>query len=209
MKRIDIKEYRLLSAKSNLEKELIDNYLGFTKVFRLLCDIKKPIVGHNLFLDLLILFNTFENELPNTYSKFKKLCIAKFPAIFDTKFLSFEIRRYLDVDQKWESNGLEQLYNYFKNEKGRHLAKLSPRIEIKKNFDIFQSRNFHDAGLDSYCTGYCFIRMAHYFASMKYEASARVLMSSEHLNAVNPYKNYVNIIRATVSHMVSFCINFL
>lgn len=178
-------------------------------MFQLLTRLKKPIVGHNCFLDLMVFIQNFEKDLPNDYNEFKKLTVQHFPTVYDTKFLSFEMRNFLSEDLKWESNGLEQLYDYFRNKKGRHLVMNSPRIEIHTDntFDsLRESDSFHNAGWDSYCTGYCFIRMAHFFATKNYEKATRVLMSSEHINAVMKFKNKINIIRATISHVV--CINY-
>ncbi len=46
--------------------------LGFTKVWKDLINFKKPIVGHNCFLDLLFIFEHFHKNNPFTFGKFKE-----------------------------------------------------------------------------------------------------------------------------------------
>uniref|UniRef100_T1HJ73 Uncharacterized protein n=1 Tax=Rhodnius prolixus TaxID=13249 RepID=T1HJ73_RHOPR len=45
-------------------KNLIGSLLGFSKIFKLLMRSKKPLVGHDLFLDLLVMYNQFYQDLP-------------------------------------------------------------------------------------------------------------------------------------------------
>lgn len=49
---------------NKVESELFDSLLGFTKVFDLLVDLKPIILGHNLLLDLMILYNQLHQPLP-------------------------------------------------------------------------------------------------------------------------------------------------
>lgn len=48
-----------------LEEELLETYLGFSKIFKLLTSAKKPIVGHNLLLDLMFMHQQFYRPLPS------------------------------------------------------------------------------------------------------------------------------------------------
>jgi len=52
---------------SILEDALLDSYIGFSKVFKLLVNLKKPIIGHNIFLDLMFMHQQFYKPLPRTY----------------------------------------------------------------------------------------------------------------------------------------------
>jgi poly(A)-specific ribonuclease len=61
---------------------------GFTTVFELLREAKKPIVGHNLFFDILFFFSHFHSKLPDDYLVFKKRLNKYFPTIYDTKYLA-------------------------------------------------------------------------------------------------------------------------
>lgn len=205
VKRVTPQEFKQLNVENSLEKHLLTTLLGFTRIFRLLSDLRKPIVGHNFLNDLILIINTFDNPVPTSYNTFKDIAHNFFPSIFDTKTINFELLNCIDEKKRWKgNNGLQDLYNFFKNEGGRHLVPGSPRIEINKEFDYYADDKFHDAGWDSYCTGYCFIRMAHCFAALNYGAHVRkTFMHSELLKAVDCFKNKVNVIRATTPYLVS------
>lgn len=96
--------------------------------------------------------------------------------------------------------GLNTIFDYFKNGVGRHLATNSPAIEIEDEQDSYGK--FHDAGWDSFCTGYVFIRLAHLKIYQNYPLSKQ-FVSSEHIGGVEQYKNRVNIIRGSVPYTVS------
>lgn len=51
--------------EENLEKELLDYYIGFSKVFKLLSSSKKIIIGHNILLDLMFMHQQFYKPLPS------------------------------------------------------------------------------------------------------------------------------------------------
>ena len=63
---IDVKLKGNLRLKLEEEKQkLIDSLLGFTRVFRCLVQAKKPLVGHNMMLDLLQMHQQFYKPLPS------------------------------------------------------------------------------------------------------------------------------------------------
>lgn len=95
---------------------------------------------------------------------------------------------------------MNTLFDYFKNRIGRLLATNTPPIEIE---DLnTEYGKFHDAGWDSFCTGYIFIRLAHLNIYKKYPISKQ-FVTSELLSGLEEYRNRVNMIRASISHVVS------
>lgn len=71
------KEYE---EKKHKEKvDYMNSAIGFTRVIELLIAGGKPLVGHNCYLDLLFLYNSFLENLPKKYSDFKKKLNEKFP----------------------------------------------------------------------------------------------------------------------------------
>ncbi|XP_017783607.1 PREDICTED: poly(A)-specific ribonuclease PARN-like domain-containing protein 1 [Nicrophorus vespilloides] len=178
----------------SLEDETMKSALGFTNIFRLLVQSKKPLVGHNPYMDLLLLYNTFEAPLPQSYAEFKSSFVALFPSVYDTKKISREIK----IPDGLRLAALEDYYEFYKDSGGRHLAMRSPFIQQidRSSFD-----HFHDAGWDSYCTGYIFIRMAHILASNTLMQQNRYLTTTEHLAAVANLKNCINLIRCSSPHM--------
>ncbi|KRT86447.1 hypothetical protein AMK59_1834, partial [Oryctes borbonicus] len=197
VKKVTENEYDMLMKKNNFHKNAVDNMLGFTHIFRLLVSLRKPIIGHNLLTDLMIMYHRFENPLPKSYNQFKKEIHNLFPTIFDTKCLTFNIKKDIPENKMWERNVLEVLYSYFKDGYGRHLVLNSPLIQLRNQPSHDQ---FHNAGWDSYCTGYIFIRMAHISAKNKCPTKTN-FMSSELCASINHLKNCVNVIRCSVSHI--------
>ncbi|XP_076478224.1 pre-piRNA 3'-exonuclease trimmer isoform X3 [Bombus vancouverensis nearcticus] len=88
-----------LFKKDNLEEALLGVYLGFSKVFKLLSSSKKTIIGHNILLDLMFMHQQFYKPLPDSYKEFKSNIHTLFPQIYDTKFLSFELRKLYSRDE--------------------------------------------------------------------------------------------------------------
>ena len=65
------KEYEENKEKDeSLEEDLLDSLLGFSRLFKLLVELKKPIVGHNILLDLMLMYNQFHEQLPSKLSPF-------------------------------------------------------------------------------------------------------------------------------------------
>lgn len=198
-------EFVKLLKEGTLEQQTLDSLLGFTKVFRLLKSLEKPIIGHNVLNDLMILTNVFEAPLPKSFTNFKNHLHNLFPVIYDTKTISFELRNIIPQTKRWKENTLEHLYVFFKDGPGRHLQLNSPYIHFNETLE--KGEQFHNAGWDSYCTGYIFIRMAHIFASQQYEnTSNKTLMSSQLFGAMKRFENSLNLIRSSVPFIVSLFI---
>lgn len=91
-----------------LEDNLMNHLLGFSQIISLLATYQKPIIGHNIFLDIVLLHTQFIGPLPMKYSKFKKNIHEIFPVIFDTKLISHEMGKKLTFDEVWKSNALQE-----------------------------------------------------------------------------------------------------
>lgn len=207
IKRVTPNDYLALCKQNSLEDKLHQDLLGFTKIFRLICNSDKPLIGHNLLIDLILLLNTFDRPLPNSYKKFKTHLTKLLPNVYDTKTLSFELQPKLQKEKIWQNASLPGLYQYFKDGFGRHLSSNSPLIQPHI---ITSDDKFHNAGWDSYFTGYIFIRMAHIFVTDYNKNIKRQFMSSELLHAVQSMKNKINVIRCSIPYIVSrrliFCL---
>jgi len=62
--------------------------MGFSLVVEELAKSKKPLVGHNMFFDMLFLYQQFIAELPPIFADFIESFSSHFPAIYDTKCIS-------------------------------------------------------------------------------------------------------------------------
>ena len=150
-----------MAATDTLTEELVKKFEGFSRVIQKLIESKKPIVGHNCFLDIMKIYHQFYKKLPASYYQFKKDIHEAFPAVYDTKFLSYELRRRLeDVDSKLSlplmSTRLSTLFNSLSEENMRTVDLMyAPIITHAEGFEKYLKKEFyHEAGYDAYMTGY-------------------------------------------------------
>ncbi|KAK2031804.1 ribonuclease CAF1 [Colletotrichum zoysiae] len=110
------------------------------------------IVGHNQFMDLLFLYNTFIDDLPDTLDDFLAEIHELFPLIIDTKLLAIE-------DQAIEGEDpLQDLYNRLNDRKAM------PQITCNTAYGHGRGGKAHDAGFDSFMTATVFLRLAYKLA---------------------------------------------
>ncbi|XP_032867554.2 poly(A)-specific ribonuclease PNLDC1 isoform X4 [Tyto alba] len=94
VKKVSPQHRRLLenSPYDSCQKELILlSARGFTNLFQTLVKAKKPLVGHNMLMDLMHLHDKFYNPLPESYQEFKRNIHNLFPVLIDTKTVTKSI----------------------------------------------------------------------------------------------------------------------
>ncbi|MCA9459678.1 MAG: hypothetical protein KC550_03975, partial [Nanoarchaeota archaeon] len=98
--------------KNNPDEIFFEEY-GFTAIFELINELKKPLVGHFPILDLLFIYDAFIDDLPNNYVGFVKEINKIFPVLYDTKLIAKYFENHIDI-----KNSLEGLYfEVFEEEK--------------------------------------------------------------------------------------------
>ncbi|KAG8185035.1 hypothetical protein JTE90_017058 [Oedothorax gibbosus] len=197
------KRKELLENSKNEKDGLIDFYLGFTKVFRLLKSSKKPIVGHNLLMDLLLFYQNFHKPLPENFSEFKKELHSVFPNVFDTRYIWLNIKKFSNLKDIPKGSSLFDLFETFKNPTDNISTLYSPNIE-HTNCDKYVKEDFpHESGYDSYVTGWVFLRICHLIAMKKVTDSIFIQPQSfkQHLNAILPFVNKLNIGRSRIRYI--------
>ncbi|KAJ1530488.1 hypothetical protein ONE63_005386 [Megalurothrips usitatus] len=194
---------RSLTNEAEMQNAVLLSLRGFSRVFKLLVELKKPIIAHNCTLDFMIMHKQFYKPLPKSYQAFKSNINNLFPVIYDTKYMSSEFKKSVRRADAWTSNTLPDLFRYFTLGKGFQLVAYSPVID-SEDYDNEEKKKFHDAGWDSYCAGICFIRMAHFYGALAMGrlSLARPFTSTEHLAFSSHLSNRINIIRGNLSHFV-------
>ncbi|KYM75587.1 Poly(A)-specific ribonuclease PARN-like domain-containing protein 1 [Atta colombica] len=138
------------------------------------------------------------------YIDFKNNIPQLFPTIYDTKFLSYELIKILQIQEKW-NNSLSGLMSHFTESHGKYIMPGSPIIELTTNSnelnDTVSSKKFHIAGWDAYFAGYLFIRMTHVFATKQYEQGLKEFTHIELMNNIKSFANRVNIVRGNTSYL--------
>ncbi|XP_043507730.1 pre-piRNA 3'-exonuclease trimmer-like isoform X2 [Frieseomelitta varia] len=195
----DTQEY-VSKQENNLEEILLNSFMRFSKIFKLLSSSKKFIVGHNVLLDLMFIHQQFYKPLPDSYTEFKNNIHTLFPKIYDTKFLSFKLRNLYKTEVNWKQNSLNILYEYFTTT-GRVLSFNSPNIVL--NEECSNQKSYHSAGWDAYFAGCIFVKMAHLFCVKKFGTGLeeRIVTHSELMSSVKKFVNSINIARSNEMYM--------
>lgn len=68
-----------LEEKKKKKAEIVEEHIGFTRVFELLMESKKTIIGHNCIFDFMFIYSHFIESLPFSYKEFKKRLAEAFP----------------------------------------------------------------------------------------------------------------------------------
>jgi hypothetical protein len=140
-----------------LEKKLkFETKCGFRRVFSLLVDAKKPVVGHNCWFDLLFMYASFQGALPPSLGEFKSELALLFPVILDTKHIA------LLGGASYPSTALNDLHKATAEGEAEG-QELSCTISPDARFERYTAENsdaYHEAAFDAHCTGCCLARMA-------------------------------------------------
>jgi hypothetical protein len=195
-------ELEAAEGGEQLQEQLVQSMLGFTKVFRHLGQAGKPLVGHNCLLDLLKMFRQFEGNLPPEYEDFKRDLHKLFPLIFDTKNICYDLKKRAgrmrpELEKLLASSNLTTLHRLLTEGPGRPHA---PRLLPAEGFTRYEGRSApHEAGYDALLAGGCFLGLAHLASSLE-EPRPRPLAFREKLLVLAAQENRVNVARAAVNH---------
>ena len=141
---------------------------GIKNIIEKIISSKKPIVGHNCFIDLLFIMSHFMDDIPKTFKNFKLILKKEFSGgIYDTKHL-YNISNLNFIVNKDEPKiknniNLEYLYKELFNENQKLENDKKIIIEIPKNENFVdyldeksKENKFHQADYDSFTTGCAF-----------------------------------------------------
>ncbi|TEA25020.1 hypothetical protein DBR06_SOUSAS6510055, partial [Sousa chinensis] len=73
------------------QEKILLSARGFSVFFQMLVKAQKPLVGHNMMMDLLHLHEKFFRPLPESYEEFKVNIHNLFPVLIDTKSVAKDI----------------------------------------------------------------------------------------------------------------------
>ena len=134
-------------AKDEAKEAALRAEIGARRVFDLICRRGVPVVGHNMFLDLLFTAHTFHDGPPATVDEFALQLRQLYPGgVFDTKRIASTLPAFAagDVD-----TALEPLFQaLLKHEQAPTFA-LHPAAGSV-------AAQAHDAGYDAYMTAAAF-----------------------------------------------------
>ncbi|CAF1293647.1 unnamed protein product [Rotaria sordida] len=145
------------SESNNLsDADLLKNsMIGFSEVMWKLQESGKPIIGHNLQLDMLHIINQFFTPIPSSHDEYKFIVKSLFPKLIDTKTIAST-----SFFQNIISNtALHAIYKII-----RESSFPACYFETTDNFQYASGEHEHTAGYDATCTAVCMTIMMAYIA---------------------------------------------
>ncbi|KAL6068832.1 hypothetical protein STEG23_026618, partial [Scotinomys teguina] len=88
-------EHTSCNQVSCWKEQILLSARGFSVFFQMLVKAQKPLVGHNMMMDLLHLHEKFFRPLPESYDQFKQNIHSLFPVLIDTKNVTKDIWKEL------------------------------------------------------------------------------------------------------------------
>ncbi|KAI9323594.1 ribonuclease H-like domain-containing protein [Dichotomocladium elegans] len=128
---------------------------GFRKVIDMISASRKPVVGHNMLLDICHIIGQFVEPLPEDLGDFKRLAHKVFPYMADTKHICASsplLQPIIGTATSLEVLRFETNLELFSN----------PRIDMAMEFPRYINDMAHEAGYDAYITGAAFLKIHSY-----------------------------------------------
>lgn len=158
------KETEDKSEASETEPNFDD--VDFTEVISLISDLKKPLIFHSGFSDLLLFYTNFIGTLPTNVEDFSQELRANFGPIFDTKHIANH--KDFMIDEEDSTTSGTNLETCFLKTLGFNqdqdidvvLNKDFSRYSLDFDSSSAEQQFAHEAGFDSLQTGYVFAKFA-------------------------------------------------
>ncbi|KAI9227884.1 MAG: ribonuclease H-like domain-containing protein [Piptocephalis tieghemiana] len=162
-----VEKRQLMQEKAR--KDWIIKDIGLRHLLDALVESGKPLVGHNMILDILFIYNTFHSSspLPPQRSDFVQAFHSLHPILFDTKWLAeqSDISWTKDLDE----TSIQALMNNRPN---------NPPVQVQfgPGFSRYAGQEkAHEAGYDAYATGLLFLDLTLSLPSSSFSSSSDLL----------------------------------
>ncbi|XP_076782776.1 poly(A)-specific ribonuclease PNLDC1 isoform X2 [Arvicanthis niloticus] len=140
------KEQILLSAR------------GFSVFFQMLVKAQKPLVGHNMMMDLLHLHEKFFRPLPESYDQFKQNIHSLFPVLIDTKNVTKDIWKELRFPRV---SNLSEVYEVLSSNLNPTKNSGPVIIHARECKKYAETKCPHEAAYDAFLCGSVLLKVAH------------------------------------------------
>ncbi|KAF0289492.1 Poly(A)-specific ribonuclease PARN [Amphibalanus amphitrite] len=175
-------EQRRERARRRVEQR-VDEAAGFAQVIQEISKSGKPVVGHNMLLDLLHIIEQFVCPLPETYSDFKSVVHCVFPTLVDTKVMG-STQPFRDL---LPATSLGEMTTCL----GTHPFTMPNIVASEgssgREYDLKDDKH-HEAGYDAFLTAACFGAMISYLGLLLKPPQPMLEPSAE---IVRPFANKV------------------
>ncbi|KAF6115583.1 PARN like, ribonuclease domain containing 1 [Phyllostomus discolor] len=183
------------------KEKLLLSARGFSVFFQMLVKAQKPLVGHNMMMDLLHLHEKFFRPLPESYHQFKRNIHRLFPVLIDTKNVTKDIWKELNFPRV---SNLSEVYEVLNSDLNPTKNSGPVIIHASECEKYAETKYPHEAAYDAFLSGSVLLKVAHLLLWRVHSAGPAPEPSfALCLEALAPYLNQVNLIRAGVPKIVS------
>ena len=198
-----VEKEEFFKEKAASEERDTFNAIGFTHVVRLIREHKKPIIGHNILMDIMYLHEKCFKPLPESYEEFKSSVNANFPPIYDTRHIISNLKCELKSDLKHkETFRGTSLLRLYEECKGTQIRGQLYQPAVLDNLAGGTGMREHDAGYDSYLVGVVFVRLAHFYCLYKNSSpNIKPFHFQDYLRELHQFRSCLNLIRCHVTHI--------
>ncbi|XP_008152874.2 poly(A)-specific ribonuclease PNLDC1 [Eptesicus fuscus] len=169
---------------------------GFSVFFQMLVQAQKPLVGHNMMMDLLHLHEKFFRPLPESYQQFKRNIHSLFPVLVDTKNVTKDIWKELNFPRV---SNLSEVYDVLSSDLNPTKDSGPVIVHASKCEKYAETKCPHEAAYDAFLCGSVLLKVAHLLLWRVHGAGSALEPSFPlYLDVLAPYVNQVNLIRAGV-----------
>ncbi|XP_066104306.1 poly(A)-specific ribonuclease PNLDC1 [Saccopteryx bilineata] len=183
-------------AEPRWKEKILLSARGFSVFFQMLVKARKPLVGHNMMMDLLHLHEKFFRPLPESYSQFKLNIHDLFPVLIDTKNVTKDIWKELNFPRV---SNLSEVYEVLSSD--LNPTKNSGPVITHSSMcgKYVETKYPHEAAYDAFLCGSVLLKVAHLLLWRTHGAGSMPVPSfALYLDVLAVYVNQVNLIRAGV-----------
>ncbi|XP_036914575.1 poly(A)-specific ribonuclease PNLDC1 isoform X2 [Sturnira hondurensis] len=178
------------------KEKLLLSARGFSVFFQMLVKAQKPLVGHNMMMDLLHLHEKFFKPLPESYHQFKLNIHRLFPVLIDTKNVTKDIWKELNFPRV---SNLSEVYEVLNSDLNPTKNSGPVIIHASECGKYAETKCPHEAAYDAFLCGSVLLKVAHLLLWRAHSAGPVPEPSfALCLDVLAPYLNQVNLIRAGV-----------
>uniref|UniRef100_A0A2I3RPE8 Poly(A)-specific ribonuclease PNLDC1 n=1 Tax=Pan troglodytes TaxID=9598 RepID=A0A2I3RPE8_PANTR len=161
---------------------------GFSVFFQMLVKAQKPLVGHNMMMDLLHLHEKFFRPLPESYNQFKQNIHSLFPVLIDTKSVTKDIWKEMNFPRV---SNLSEVYEVLNSDLNPTKNSGPEIVHASRCEKYVETKCPHEAAYDAFLCGFGV------FCPCSIDPVPKSSFP-QYLDVLAPYVNQVNLIRAGV-----------
>ncbi|KAK2498574.1 hypothetical protein MC885_016917 [Smutsia gigantea] len=136
--------------ETSWKEKILLSARGFSVFFQMLVKAQKPLVGHNMMMDLLHLHEKLFRPLPESYDQFKLNIHNLFPVLIDTKNVTKDIWKELNFPRV---SSLSEVYEVLNSDLNPTRNSGPVIIHASKCEKYAETKYPHEAAYDAFLCG--------------------------------------------------------